>query len=97
MLELSRFQIREEHHPELPNSDAKIKLYEKRWSLCAYRREWDNHFARNERLKIGDKADWLDDFEEWFPPETSRAGDDGFQQLMQKLGMIERVVREIAA
>lgn len=98
-LELSHSQVKEIATREFLHSDPTSKLNEPRWSLNVYRTEWDNLFALNERLKVSEKANWNDEFEEWFPEESSWEKDgseDGFKQLLGKLGEIEKVVRGCA-
>jgi len=42
--------------------------------LSVHRIEWDTMFTRNERLPIGEKADWSHEEDVWFPPEYSIDG-----------------------
>ncbi|CZT17108.1 uncharacterized protein RCC_02940 [Ramularia collo-cygni] len=95
-VELLHFQVKERALSDPSNSDSTFKLRQPRWSLSVYRTDWDNQFAQNERLKVSDKATWNDDFEVWFPQEASfdQAGSEaGFNQLLQRLGEVEKVVK----
>ena len=102
-LELTRFQTRvypPRRSLALPPGEPKV--YEPRWGLSVYRGEWDTEFTKNERLPIGERADWEHDLETWFPEDitsTSPVGEKkeegiGFEQLMEKLKKVGKLVRE---
>ncbi|CAK3891581.1 Hypothetical predicted protein [Lecanosticta acicola] len=89
-LEIAQFQDRVYTDPRKPP-----EVYEPRWSLNVFRPEWDTLFSENERLPVGTRADWDDAIETWFPAGWDcEEGTDGFQQLLEMLGRIERIVRE---
>ena len=98
-LELS--QIQDRVYParkSVPDAPAPT-VYEPRWGLNVFRIEWDTMFTKNARLTIGASADWGDDMENWFPQDWVADEDhdgkqDGFAQLMRKLGKVEKLVRE---
>lgn len=93
-LELSHFQTQNIDSDQLPAGDTAVEMYEKRWSVNVYRTEWDNEFAKNERLKISEKAEWDGTSAEWFPADDSyEGGGDGFKQLLQKLKDVEYLIR----
>ena len=103
-LELTRFQDRIYPKRKSLVENVVPKAYTPRWGVNVYRVEWDNLFAKNERLAVGDTAEWDDDLEDWFPgdigpntPAEKAPGEDCFTQLMQKLERIEKLVREPCA
>ena len=96
-LELFRFQDRTypPRKATLIASSGGPAVYEPRWSLNVYRVAWDTMFAINERLAVGEAADWKDDAETWFPKHfgaDDEKPDAGFGQLMEELKRIEKVV-----
>lgn len=96
-LELSNYQLKEFGQRSTLYAEPEVKLWEPRWGLSVYRTDWDNRFSENERLKVSEKTKWKDEFEEWFPAEASfdsTEGDDGFKQLLERLGEIEKIVRD---
>ncbi|KAK4560565.1 hypothetical protein LTR86_005762 [Recurvomyces mirabilis] len=97
-LELNHFQDRMRE----PGTDKTIQTYEPRWGLTLYRGEWDVMFTKNERLPIGEQADWQHDLGTWFPADLGRGSepvdennpDQGWWQLMQKIEKIDGLVAE---
>ena len=98
-LELTRFQTRT-YPPRksiaLPPGEATV--YEPRWSLSVSRIEWDKEFTKNERLPIGERADWNHDVDTWFPEDIPKSSEEentgaGFAQLMEKLKKVAKLVR----
>lgn len=90
-LEITHFQDRVRNR-----KDGSATLYESRWSVEVFRSEWETMFGQNERLTVGKGTTWADDGSTWFPADlgpTTPVDGDGFQQLMEKLQKIERVVR----
>ena len=97
-VELSRFQ-----HRSFPAREARIlapavepTVFESRWGLSVHRIEWDTMFTRNERLPIGEKADWSHEEDVWFPPNYSVDDEkqSGFVQMMEKLKRVKTLVME---
>jgi hypothetical protein len=90
-LELTRFQ-----HSSFPDrkfpilSKAELILYEARWGLSLHRIEWDTMFTKNERLPVGEKADWSRKEDVWFPSDTQK----GFEQMMETLDHVASLVVE---
>lgn len=74
-------------------------VYEPRWSLSVYRIAWDTMFTKNERLPIGEIANWEHDVETWFPEDlTASPGPEGqkpqgFGQLLEKLKAISKLLK----
>ena len=99
-LELTRFQTRTfppRKSTFLPAPEATV--YEPRCGLSVYRGKWDLDFTDNERLEIGQRADWSHDVDTWFPKDVADSSGDekesasaGFGQLMEKLKVIGRLV-----
>ncbi|KAM0723284.1 hypothetical protein Q7P37_001485 [Cladosporium fusiforme] len=97
-LELSRFQdfvfARKSRKP----GDTDCQVYEVRWSLEVYHNTWDRLLTRNAHIAVGQMADWDDDVETWFPEDDVPGdfeqvkGESGFEQLVAKLGLIEKAV-----
>ncbi|EME89218.1 uncharacterized protein MYCFIDRAFT_193188 [Pseudocercospora fijiensis CIRAD86] len=96
-LELKRFQDRIFSTQQMLIEKPKVTVYEPRWGLNVFRTDWDTAFSKNERLPIGEVADWDDTFEVVFPsdigPDVEDNG-DGFEQLLGKLDKIAALVRE---
>jgi hypothetical protein len=74
--------------------------YEPRWSLDVYQMDWDRKFTTNERLEVGERADWSDDVNEWFPEDFTKSSEDedtgnGFAHLMEKLKALGRVIKDV--
>lgn len=96
-LELSRFQHRTFPSRTSPMlSAAEPTLYEARWGLSVYRIAWDTMFTENERLPIGERAEWSHDEEMWFPNGDSDEGKQGggFSLMMEKLKHIQGLVMD---
>lgn len=98
-VELSRFQDFEfqERPPTLLRAARGPTVYEPRWSLEVYRAEWDQMFTLNERLPIGERADWDASADVWFPEDmtdesTTEGESRGFAQLMEKLNALSKVL-----
>jgi hypothetical protein len=59
---------------------------------------WDTLLTRNEHLAVGAMVDWDDDVKTWFPEDDDITdlgqvkGDTGFEQLVTKLGQVEKLV-----
>lgn len=108
-LELSRFQDRtyppRAISPFTTTSANQPIVYEPRWGLNVFREHWDTMLAKNERLGIGEHADWEGDVATWFPvdvgPGSAKVDEEnanqGWHQLMEKLGRIERLVASAKA
>ncbi|KAK0336127.1 hypothetical protein LTR02_014099 [Friedmanniomyces endolithicus] len=100
-LELSRFQDRTYHSRDKGFPTTTVS--EPRWSLTVYRKAWDAMLAGNERLPVGERADWLHDVATWFPQDIGpgstevdeRRPGQGWMQLLEKLGRIEGIVGEV--
>ena len=100
-LELNQFQDRMRE----PGTDKAISTYQPRWGLSLYRGEWDVMLTKNERLPIGEQADWQHDVTTWFPADIGRGSeavdennpDQGWWQLMQKFERIDGLVMEAKA
>jgi hypothetical protein len=100
VVELSRYQDRElaPRRTVLSAPEKETTVYEPRWGLSVYRPDWDKEFTRNENLGIGERADWVDDVEEWFPEDinkdsdTESSGKLGFSQLLAKLKEIQNLM-----
>ncbi|KAK1062854.1 hypothetical protein LTR74_009934 [Friedmanniomyces endolithicus] len=100
-LELSRFQDRTYSSRDKGFPTATVS--EPRWSLTVYRKAWDAMLAGNERLPVGERADWLHDVATWFPQDIGpgstevdeRRPGQGWMQLLEKLGRIEGIVGEV--
>ncbi|KAK3696548.1 hypothetical protein LTR37_017890 [Vermiconidia calcicola] len=99
-LELTRFQDRTfQPRRSLIEPPKEGAVYEPRWSLDVYRLEWDKEFTKNERLAIGESADWKHDVDTWFPEDItsdSRSEDGGgvgFAQLMEKLRRVGKLMK----
>ena len=100
-LELSRFQDRTYHSRDKGFPTTTVS--EPRWSLTVYRKAWDAMLAGNERLPVGERADWLHDVATWFPQDIGpgstevdeRRPGQGWMQLLEKLGRVEGMVREV--
>ena len=97
-LELTRFQ-----HSIIPArrlsmlSKATPTLYEARWGLSLCRIEWDTMFTQNERLPVGEKVDWSDEEDVWFPNDYDNAAETkqmGFEQMMEKLNHVASLLIE---
>lgn len=74
-----------------------VATYESRWSLEVYHNAWDTMLTANERVAVGERADWDDDVATWFPSnytqdDGSEGGEDGFEQLLTHLRGLEAVV-----
>ncbi|KAK0850394.1 hypothetical protein LTS16_009585 [Friedmanniomyces endolithicus] len=100
-LELSRFQDRT--YQSRDKGFPTTVISEPRWSLTVFRKAWDAMLAGNERLPVGERADWLHDVATWFPQDVGpgsaevdekRSG-QGWMQLLEKLGRVEGMVREV--
>ncbi|KAF7191296.1 hypothetical protein HII31_07319 [Pseudocercospora fuligena] len=95
-LELKRFQDRIFSTQQTLVEKPKVTVYEPRWGVNVFRTDWDTAFSKNERLPIGEVADWDDTFEVVFPsdigPDVEDDG-DGFEQLLGKLDGIAALVR----
>jgi hypothetical protein len=73
------------------------KLSQDSWSLGLESVVWNRSFAQNESLAIGERADWEDDFAQWFDKDIGTTDDEddvegdspGFEQLLGKLDEIE--------
>lgn len=97
-LELSRFQDRIFTQKSRMPGDSECQVYEQRWGLEVYHNTWDKHLAMNEHIAVGQMADWDDDVKTWFPEDdvpgdfAQVKGEKGFEQLVAKLGVIEKVV-----
>ncbi|KXT13608.1 hypothetical protein AC579_9771 [Pseudocercospora musae] len=95
-LELKRFQDRIFSTQQTLVEKPKVTVYEARWGINVFRTDWDTAFSKNERLPIGEVADWDDDFDVVFPsdigPDVEDDG-DGFEQLLGKLDRIAALVR----
>lgn len=95
--ELSRYQDRSYPVRQSLLAQPVPTVIEPCWSLNVFRPDWDTTLARNQKLAIGDKVDWEDDLQNWFPEEFGSgavAGADGFEQLVNKLTQIESIVRD---
>lgn len=101
-LELSRFQDRRyPPNPKLTPSTTQPIIYEPRWSLNLFRKDWDGMLAENERLKVGERADWPGDVDRWFPRDvgpTAEGMDEkdalqGWRQMFEKFVGVEMLVR----
>ncbi|TKA64152.1 hypothetical protein B0A55_09296 [Friedmanniomyces simplex] len=108
-LELSRFQNRT--YPSRGASPSKGStataaeptVSEPRWSVSIFRKAWDAMLASNERLPVGEQAGWKHDAATWFPHDIGPgcSGEDegnacqGWEQLLEKLGRVGGVVREV--
>lgn len=92
-LELSQYQDRK-YVPKEKEVEEVVDMT--RWSLNVFRIEWDNMFEKNQSLKIGTQAEWKDEIQEWFPKDWEYVGpeEDGFVSLMDKLGEIEKRIRD---
>ncbi|KAK3720392.1 hypothetical protein LTR37_003803 [Vermiconidia calcicola] len=100
-LELTRFQGRTfQPRRSLIEPPKEVAVYEPRWSLDVYRLEWDKEFTNNERLAIGESADWRHDVDTWFPEDITSdsrsedAGGAGFAQLMEKLRRVGKLMKD---
>ena len=97
-IELSRFQHRSfpPHKVSFSSPPPEPTVFESRWGLSVHRIEWDTMLTRNERLPIGEKADWSHEEEVWFPSEDSAKGEKktGFAQMMEKLKRIKTLLME---
>lgn len=100
-VELSRFQERfySPKKTSPPGSGDGLMIYEPRWSLEVYSTDWDKMFTRNERLPVGERAEWDDSADTWFPQDIGKDEDeskkkDGFMQLMDKLRRIAQLVSD---
>lgn len=97
-MELSRFQDRVFAPRSRMAGDADCQVYEPRWSLEVFHNTWDKLLARNEHITVGQAADWEDDVKTWFPEDDIPGdfeqvkGEKGFEQLVAKLALIEKVV-----
>ncbi|KAK0273854.1 hypothetical protein LTR35_011980 [Friedmanniomyces endolithicus] len=100
-LELSRFQDRT--YQSRDKGFATTITSEPRWSLIVFRKAWDAMLAGNERLPVGERADWLHDLATWFPQDVGPGSAEvdekrpgqGWMQLLEKLGRVEGMVREV--
>lgn len=98
-LEVSRFQDRSCMSRGSVVEKSATNTFEHLWSLNIFRTEWDTMFSSNERLPIGEAANWDDSLEHWFSEDFGTWGastSDGFRQLMEKLEKIETAIREPA-
>ncbi|EMD01224.1 hypothetical protein BAUCODRAFT_203034 [Baudoinia panamericana UAMH 10762] len=103
-LEVCRYQDQTfaPHEPPV-NEKMPPTIYEPRWSLNVFRKEWDTSFAKNERLPIGQGVDWSDDVTFWFPSDIGPGAPpvdehnpyQGWDQLMDKLMRIHGIVAEL--
>ena len=100
-LELTRFQNRvfpPRTAETMSFSSTAPTVFEPRWSLSVYRTEWDQTLSENEHLPIGQKANWADDVDTWFPEdagsEDAQRNGLGFAQLMTKLKKVAKLMRE---
>lgn len=97
-VELTRFQDRIFTHRSRLASQVECEVYEPRWSLDVYHSIWDTLFTRNEHLQVGKAADWDAGVQTWFPEDddlrdlSQVKGERGFEQLVAKLGLLEKVV-----
>ena len=72
-------------------------VYEPRWGLDVYSMDWDGMFTSNERLPIGERANWEDGINAWFPQDIGGSEDsenkiDGFMQMMEKLNKLGKLI-----
>lgn len=98
-LELTRFQERRYPTTKTPGvSSATPSMVEPRWSVSIYRKDWDAKFSGNASLKIGERADWPDNIDSWFPEDPQRSqpdmGQEGFSHLLKNLKRVEQVISE---
>lgn len=97
-LELTRFQDRVYTKRTHSLGQPDCQVYEPRWSVEIYHSAWDPLLAMNEHLAVGAKVDWDDGVKTWFPedddPNDLRQvkGERGFEQLVAKLGSVEKLV-----
>jgi hypothetical protein len=85
-----------------PLTQPSITVYEPRWSVRVFRKAWDAMLAKNERLPIGEEADWPHDVATWFncdigPGAPDVSDDDpnqGWEQLLEKLGRVRDLVKQ---
>lgn len=97
-LELSRFQDRVYTQKSRLPGNADCQTYEQRWCLEVYHNNWDTMLTRNEHLAVGEMADWDEGVKTWFPEDDEPGdfsqvkGERGFEQLVAKLGLIEKLV-----
>jgi hypothetical protein len=97
-LELTRCQDRVYTPRTHTTGEIECETYEPRWSLEVYHSMWDTLLTRNEHLAVGAMVDWDDDVKTWFPEDDDITdlgqvkGDTGFEQLVTKLGQVEKLV-----
>jgi hypothetical protein len=97
-LELTRFQDRAFSYQTHSLGEPNCEVYEPRWSLEVYHSMWDTLLTRNEHLDVGAMADWDDGVKTWFPEDDDMEdfaqvkGEAGFEQLVAKLGQVEKLV-----
>lgn len=99
-LDLSRFQLRTfPPKKNLVSASGQPAMYEARWGLSVYRIEWDTLFTKNERLPVGEKADWEHEEKVWFPKDydDDEGETGGFEMMMRKLAMIQELVEHRAS
>lgn len=95
LVELTRFQHRN-YAPRSSNveSDQLCTVLEPRWELGLRSELWDTMFGENEHLRVGEGTGWSDFEEAWFPVNVrGMEGGGGFEQLVERLGRIEGVLR----
>lgn len=96
-LDLSRFQLRTfPSKQNLFTAAVEPTVYEARWGLSLCRIEWDTMFAKNERLPIGERADWEQEEKVWFPMDYSDEEDEagGFELMVTKLAMVQGLAEQ---
>lgn len=95
-VELTRFQDRA--FTAEPNRAFSVATYEPRWSLEVYHNAWDTMFTTNERVAVGEQAEWNDTAASWFPEDEFEVSGGpnnegkGFKQLLARLGELKSIV-----